>query len=57
MDFTTSYILVVTIVFLFLTLIWTRESMLNVSLKALFLVLGLSGLVLFLMQMGFVVKV
>ena len=51
------YILLSTMIFLFLAIIWETKTLLNVSLKFIFSVWFIYGLINVLYQMGFLVKI
>ena len=52
----TLYLLASASVFAVLALIWNKSDWLNLGVKAIFCVLAMAGTILFLMDLGFVVK-
>ena len=52
----TLYLLFSVLIFGALAMIWERTTLLNFGLKVIFTIMSLAGFVLFLMDLGFVVK-
>ena len=53
---TTTYLIIATIIFLILGMIWKKSDFVNVLFKAIFWVMGLVGGVITLMEMGYLIQ-